>query len=159
MIDILSFHFISNQMDYPSICFYCGKYDATKRCVLCKAIYCGRQCQKAHRKEHKPFCREIRISDEALESLKPHLDKTFKLPVTKTGFPIVFIPAFLTKDRNTCPGALDLESELGKKLFPGMDTTNQTRFAVSTEVYVQVMRVLMPQDKADKSIQKASFLV
>ena len=44
-------------------CSACGKSGTNlKRCIACKCVYyCDVSCQKAHRKEHKGHCREIKL--------------------------------------------------------------------------------------------------
>ena len=43
-----------------ALCGHCGAADCEFRCSGCKAVwYCGRDCQKAHRKLHKADCKMI----------------------------------------------------------------------------------------------------
>mmetsp|Transcript_18483 Transcript_18483/g.28765 ORF Transcript_18483/g.28765 Transcript_18483/m.28765 type:complete len:177 (-) Transcript_18483:645-1175(-) len=42
----------------------CGKSNPQKRCSRCRCVYyCDASCQKDHWKEHKPWCKEIKLSD------------------------------------------------------------------------------------------------
>ena len=63
----------NNKDDIPNICANCGKgEDSTKSlkaCTACKLVkYCNRECQIAHRSQHKKTCkkRAAELYDEAL---------------------------------------------------------------------------------------------
>src|SRR5210317_1751490 len=64
-----------------SMCANCGKGEeesvALKNCVACKMVkYCSRDCQKAHRSQHKKECRRraAELHDEALFKQPPPLE-------------------------------------------------------------------------------------
>ena len=62
------------------ICANCGKGEeeitSLKACVACKIVkYCSRDCQKAHRPQHKKECRKraAELHDEALFKQPPQV--------------------------------------------------------------------------------------
>ena len=64
--------------DIPNICAYCGKGEengkSLKACTACKLVkYCSRECQIAHRPQHKKECkkRAAEIHDEKLFKQPP----------------------------------------------------------------------------------------
>src|SRR6056300_111922 len=72
----------------PTLCANCGKGEeeggVLKNCVACKMVkYCSRDCQKAHRPQHKKECRKraTELHDEAL----------FKQPPLEEDCPICFM--------------------------------------------------------------------
>ena len=74
--------------DNFSTCANCGKGEeesvSLKNCVACKMVkYCSRDCQKAHRSQHKKECRKraAELQDEAL----------FKQPPQEEDCPICFM--------------------------------------------------------------------
>jgi len=87
-----------------STCANCSKGEeesvVLKNCVACKMVkYCSRDCQKAHRPQHKKECRKraAELHDEAL----------FKQPPPEEECPICFLtlPSLETGKRyNTCCG-------------------------------------------------------
>ena len=47
-------------LDTKKSCSWCGNQKKLQVCSGCKvARYCGTQCQKAHRKEHKGLCLQV----------------------------------------------------------------------------------------------------
>jgi len=49
---------VPQQADDNQPCEHCGKPGATARCARCRgAVYCGRACQRAHWRSHRPACR------------------------------------------------------------------------------------------------------
>ena len=45
-------------MEVNKPCGHCGKPEGKQRCSRCKVVYyCGRECQRAHRPEHREACR------------------------------------------------------------------------------------------------------
>ncbi len=62
--------------------------------------------------------------------------------ITRSGLSVILLPVSMTKGRIICPGALDLESEMGRKLFPQIDTKEDCRFALSSDVYIPVLRII-----------------
>ena len=72
----------------PTTCANCGKGEeesvALKNCVACKLVkYCSRDCQKAHRSQHKKECRK--------RAAELHDEKLFKQPPRKEDCPICFL--------------------------------------------------------------------
>ena len=70
------------------LCANCGKGEdesvALKNCVACKMVkYCGRDCQKAHRPQHKNECR--------LRAAELHDEELFKQPPLNEECPICFL--------------------------------------------------------------------
>ena len=68
----------SNDNHIISACANCGKGEeesvSLKNCVACKMVkYCSRDCQKAHRSQHKKECRKraAELHDEALFTQPP----------------------------------------------------------------------------------------
>ena len=63
----------NNKDDIPDICANCGKGEeganSLKNCAACLSVkYCSRECQKAHRPQHKKECkkRAAALHDEKL---------------------------------------------------------------------------------------------
>jgi len=86
-----------------SICANCGKEgDDLKSCTACKMVkYCNRECQIAHRPQHKKECRK-RLAEL-------HDEKLFKQPPPEEDCPICFtqIPTLETGSQYmTCCGKL-----------------------------------------------------
>jgi len=74
--------------DIISVCANCGKgeeeSDNLKACTACNLVkYCNRECQIAHRKQHKKECRK--------RAAELHDEKLFKQPPPKEDCPICFI--------------------------------------------------------------------
>ena len=86
----------NNNDNIPNICANCGKGEESsnslKKCTACKLVkYCNRECQVAHRPQHKKACkkRTAELHDEIL----------FKQPPSMYGdCPICFIrmPSLIT---------------------------------------------------------------
>ena len=52
---------------YTSDCILCGASGSTKKCSSCKtAYYCSRDCQMAHWKTHKEFCKKMAAKADAV---------------------------------------------------------------------------------------------
>ena len=79
-----------------STCANCGKGEESsgelKACMACKLVkYCSRDCQKAHRSQHKRECRKrsAELHDEALLKQPPQLGECpicfLRLPSLKSG--------------------------------------------------------------------------
>ena len=72
---------MSTTNDTLSICANCGEGEESsgeelKACVACKLVkYCNRDCQIAHRRQHKKECRKraAELHDEALFKQPPPL--------------------------------------------------------------------------------------
>ena len=87
-------------------CANCGKGEGDsgdlKACTACKMVkYCGRDCQKAHRSQHKKECR--------LRAAELHDEALFKQPPPEEDCPICFLrlPTLGTGNRyNACCGKL-----------------------------------------------------
>jgi len=65
----------NNKDDTPNICANCGKGDegSLKACMACKMVkYCNRECQIAHRPQHKKECKK--------RAAELHDEKLFKQP-------------------------------------------------------------------------------
>ena len=81
-----------------SLCANCGRGDeeslSLKNCVACKMVkYCSKDCQKAHRPQHKKECRKraAELQDEALfKQPPPQLEDCpicfLRLPTLETGW-------------------------------------------------------------------------
>ena len=83
--------------DNNDMCANCGKGEeesaALKNCVACKMVkYCSRDCQKAHRSQHKKECRKraAELRDEALFKQPPLAEDCpicfLRLPLLETGY-------------------------------------------------------------------------
>ena len=77
-----------DNLSLSTVCANCGKGEeestSLKPCVACKVVkYCSRDCQKAHRSQHKQECslRAAELHDEAL----------FKQPPPREDCPICFL--------------------------------------------------------------------
>ena len=67
-----------------TICANCGKEGDLKSCAACKMVkYCSRECQSAHRQQHKKECRK-RVAEL-------HDEKLFTVPPQKEDCPICFL--------------------------------------------------------------------
>ena len=94
---------INNNVDV-SVCANCGKGEEEshklKSCTACKLVkYCSRDCQIAHRPQHKKECRK--------RAAELHDEKLFKQPPPKDDCPICFVqlPSLATGCRyKTCCG-------------------------------------------------------
>ena len=79
----------------PNICANCGKGEEStgslKACTACKMVkYCNRECQIAHRPQHKKACkrRAAELHEEALFKTPPYEDCPIcflRMPVLETG--------------------------------------------------------------------------
>jgi len=94
----------NNNTDVISLCANCGKGEEEsvklKSCTACKLVkYCSRECQIAHRPQHKKECRK--------RAAELHDEKLFKQPPPKEDCPICFVqlPSLATGQRyKTCCG-------------------------------------------------------
>jgi len=86
----------NNNDDVPDACANCGKGEegsvSLKACTACKSVkYCNRDCQIAHRPQHKKECkkRAKELHDEELFKQPPTLDDCpicyLRLPYLDTG--------------------------------------------------------------------------
>ena len=86
----------NNKDDIPNVCANCGKGEETgitlKACTACKLVkYCNRECQIAHRPQHKRECkkRAAELHEEALFKQPPTVDDCpicfLRMPVLDTG--------------------------------------------------------------------------
>ena len=78
----------NNKDDIPNICANCGKCEdstkSLKACAACKMVkYCNRECQIAHRSQHKKACRK--------RAAELHDEKLFKQPPSLEDCPICFL--------------------------------------------------------------------
>jgi len=78
----------NNNTDDVSICANCGKGEEEshklKSCTACKLVkYCSRDCQIAHRPQHKKECRK--------RAAELHDENLFKQPPPKEDCPICFV--------------------------------------------------------------------
>lgn len=79
----------NNKDDKPNICANCGKGEegsvSLKACTACKLVkYCNRECQIAHRPQHKKDCKK--------RAAELHDQKLFKQPPPECGdCPICFL--------------------------------------------------------------------
>ena len=74
--------------DIPNICANCGKGEeganSLKACTACKLVkYCNRECQIAHRSQHKKECKK--------RAAELHEEALFKQPPPKEDCPICFV--------------------------------------------------------------------
>ena len=77
-----------SSVDEDNVCANCGKgeeeSDKLKACTACKMVkYCNRECQVAHRPQHKRECRRL--------AAELHDEKLFKQPPPKEDCPICFL--------------------------------------------------------------------
>ena len=75
--------------DIISLCANCGKGEESagdlKACTACKMVkYCNRDCQIAHRPQHKKACKK--------RAAELHDEKLFKQPPPAEDCPICFLP-------------------------------------------------------------------
>jgi len=75
----------TNEDNEVSVCANCGKEgDNLKSCTACKMVkYCNRDCQIAHRPQHKKACKK-RVAEL-------HDEKLFKQPPPLEDCPICFV--------------------------------------------------------------------
>ena len=62
---------VGGEDDGDEACANCGKHGKLKSCTACSLVkYCGADCQRAHRKQHKKACkaRAAELEDERLYS-------------------------------------------------------------------------------------------
>ena len=113
-------------------CANCGKGEESsgelKLCTACKMVkYCSRDCQKAHRSQHKKECRK--------RAAELHNAKLFKQPPQKEDCPICFLklPTLRTGERYEsccgnfiCCGCMRAMTTSGKKKCPFCRTPTLT---------------------------------
>ena len=86
----------NNKDDIPNICANCGKGEegtsTLKSCTACMLVkYCNRECQIAHRPQHKKECkkRAAELHDELLFKQPPPIDDCpicmLRLPMLRRG--------------------------------------------------------------------------
>ena len=86
----------SSEFDKMSVCANCGKGEEAsvnlKSCAACMLVkYCSRDCQAAHRPQHKTACkkRAAELHDEKLFKQPPQLEDCpicmIRLPTLHTG--------------------------------------------------------------------------
>ena len=78
----------NNNMNMPTLCANCGKGEESvgdlKACTACKMVkYCHRDCQIAHRPQHKKECRK--------RAAELHDEKLFKQPPPNEDCPICML--------------------------------------------------------------------
>ena len=86
--DLLNNISTADNEDSISTCANCGKGEERgsilKTCVSCKLVkYCNRECQVAHRRQHKKECRK--------RAKELHDEELFKQPPPKEDCPICFL--------------------------------------------------------------------
>ena len=94
-----------NKSNDISTCANCGKGEeessCLRTCTACKLVkYCNRECQIAHRPQHKKECKQ--------RAAELHDEKLFKQPPTRD-CPICFLPMPINIDEvhyNTCCGKM-----------------------------------------------------
>ena len=85
--DMNNLHITSTEAEEVDVCANCGKEDSDglKACTACKMVkYCNRDCQIAHRPQHKKACRKRAAELNDLE--------LFKQPPKKEDCPICMLP-------------------------------------------------------------------
>ena len=90
----------------PDVCANCGKgeesSDSLKACTACKLVkYCNRECQIAHRSQHKKACKK--------RAAELHDEELFKQSPPDEDCPICFqrMPLFSTGSKyQTCCGKM-----------------------------------------------------
>ena len=96
---------MNSTTDEHETCANCGKDENSgdlKSCAACKTVkYCNRDCQIAHRFQHKKTCRK--------RAKEMHDEELFKLPPPKEDCPICFLPLPALnsgKKYNSCCGKI-----------------------------------------------------
>ena len=96
---------MNSTTDEHETCANCGKDENSgdlKACAACKTVkYCNRDCQIAHRSQHKKTCRK--------RAKEMHYEELFKLPPPKEDCPICFLPLPALnsgKKYNSCCGKI-----------------------------------------------------
>ena len=92
----------NNKDDIPDVCANCGKGEEStsdlKKCAACLSVkYCSRDCQIAHRPQHKKECKK--------RAAELHDEELYKQPPAKEDCPICFqrMPLFSTGSKyQTC---------------------------------------------------------
>lgn len=79
--------------DTITTCAACGKEgDSLKACTACFMVkYCNRDCQVAHRPQHKKACKK--------RAVELHDEKLFQAPPTKEDCPICMLPMPLSNNK------------------------------------------------------------
>ena len=147
-------------MSTTNTCANCGKGEESagglKSCTACKLVkYCNRDCQVAHRPQHKKKCkkRAAELFDEQL----------FKEPPPREECPICFLLLPLNTDesfyksccgKEICNGCIVAMTESGAKdLCPFCKTPN----TISEEVEVSRVKKLMEKGNGRAYYQLAGY--
>ena len=144
-----------------TMCANCGKGeecsgDLLKSCTACKMVkYCNRDCQIAHRPQHKKACKK--------RAAELYDEKLFKEHPPREDCPICFLPLPLLEDqvafesccgKNVCTGCIHaMDENEGADLCPFC----RTPYPESEEEYVKRNRILMEKGNADAHYLLAGF--
>ena len=142
-------------------CANCGKGEECisdlKSCTACKMVkYCNRDCQIAHRPQHKKECKK--------RAAEIHDEKLFKVPPPREECPICILPLPLEENETTvfhsccgkdvCDGCIYAISETGAKdLCPFC----RMPYAKLDEEEIKRLKKLMEKDNADAFNQLAGY--
>ena len=152
--------------DTMAACANCGKGEESsgdlKACTACKLVkYCNRECQIAHRPQHKKACkkRAAELHDEAL----------FKEPPPPEECPICFLPSPLDGGQRTfksccgkiiCDGCIDaMDEEAHGRGKIGLCAFCRVPTPTSDEHDIERTKKLMDANNADAFHQLAGCYV
>ena len=92
---------LANKEEEVSVCANCGKGEEEshklKHCIACKMVkYCNRECQIAHRPQHKKECRRRAAELHDEELFKQPLPEYGDCPISFHSMSCIHFPKSLT---------------------------------------------------------------
>ena len=145
----------------PNICANCGKgeeeSDNLKTCTACKMVkYCNRDCQIAHRSQHKKACkkRAAELRDEQLfKDVEPEECPICMLPLPLESYTAIFHSCCGKRICNGCVYAMKMSE--GKDLCAFCRTPPET----SDEEQIKRLKKLMAKGNGDAFAMFAGYYV